>query len=228
MIICVLQMTNIKAKRLGLYGGSFNPIHMGHLRAAEETREALGLEKIIFIPSNISPHKDASELIDARHRMRMTELAVQSNPYFECSDVELRREGPSYTIDTLRYYNSLFPDGGIYFLVGNELFSEIDTWRDWEALFELANFVVLTRPGYSNKNNYELPIAVRNLFRYDKAVDSEQVYKHPANNELIVSYISGIEVSSTQIRNLVERGKSIKYLVDEKVEQYIIKCNIYS
>ena len=132
--------------RLGLFGGTFNPIHLGHLRAAIEVQEAFGLEKILLIPSARPPHKQADQVASAGDRLEMVRLAVQGEPLLEASDVELARPGPSYTIETLRYFQDRFgPESQVFFVVGQDAFSEIATWKSYQALFSIAHFVVMAR-----------------------------------------------------------------------------------
>jgi nicotinate-nucleotide adenylyltransferase len=218
-------------KRIGLFGGTFNPIHLGHLRAAEEVYESLKLDKVIFIPSHISPHKISWHVPPAEKRLRMVELATMGNPHFGFSDVELRRAGPSFTIDTLRYFTSMHPDWEFHFLLGSDLFQEIETWREWASLFETANFVVLLRPGYTKEGLYRIPSGIKSLFRRRRDEEGSgnvvAVYEHSSTKLLRILRITGIELSSTRIRDLVSAGRSIKYLVTSEVEEYIIGNKLY-
>ena len=138
--------------RVGLFGGTFNPVHWGHLRAAEEIRERFNLERVIFIPTNISPHKASRELIAAHHRLHMLEQAVKSNPYFLASDLELQRCGESYSVETISYFRQNAQDALTpFFIVGVDAFLEINTWKNFRELFSLCNFIVMTRPRYETK-----------------------------------------------------------------------------
>jgi nicotinate-nucleotide adenylyltransferase len=220
-------MTKKYGKRIGLLGGTFNPVHLGHLRAAEEIREILTLDKIYFIPAFIPPHKDSSDLASPDDRLKMLELATGGNPFFEISDIELKRKGPSYTIDTLTYFSSTFPDIESYFILGTDLFSEIETWKNYKKLFELSNFAVITRPGFTEDLSLIFPLALKDDFRYYKKEESMTLYLHKSSKILAFVEIAGIEVSSTQIRDLLNKGKSIKYLVPEEVEAYILSKNLY-
>jgi len=220
-------MEAARKRKVGLFGGTFNPPHIGHLRAAEEVREALDLEGVIFIPSRLSPHKSPTEVPRPQDRLKMVELATGDNPHFSVSDVELKREGPSYTVDTLRGYVSKCPEDDFYFILGSDLFQEIDAWKDWEELFELAHFVVLARPGYSEKNLFELPLALKRNFRYDKSRRGGEIYKGNSSKTLTILRITGIELSSTRVRELRKRGLSIKYLVTDGVHQFIDTNKLY-
>jgi nicotinate-nucleotide adenylyltransferase len=214
-------------KRVGLLGGTFNPVHLGHLRAAEEIREVLTLDKVYFIPSSIPPHKDSEGIISPNDRLKMLELSIQGNPFFEISDVELKRGGASYTIDTLKHFSSTFPEFEFYFIVGNELFFEIDTWKDFKQLFELSNFTVITRPGFSEDFSSLIPLAVKDDFRYYKKEKDVTIYLHKSSKALAIVQIEGIPVSSTQIRDILRDNKSIKYLVPAPVESYILSKKLY-
>ena len=213
--------------KIGLFGGTFNPIHIGHLRAAEELREILQLEKIYFIPASVPPLKDLKNIASPSHRLRMVEIAIEENPFFQSSDVELKREGPSYTIDTLRFFSSKFPEFELCFILGSELFSEIDSWKEYNKLFELTHFAVITRPGFSKNLLPSLPLALKDDFIYHSDEHNLIVYLHKTSKTLALVQIGGIQVSSTQIRDLIYKNKSIKYLVPKEVERYIFDHNLY-
>jgi nicotinate-nucleotide adenylyltransferase len=212
--------------KIGLLGGTFNPIHLGHLRAAEEIREILALEKIYFIPSAMPPHKDSSDVTSPTDRLKMVELATQGNPFFEICDIELKRGGSSYTVDTLEYLSSKLPEFEIYFILGADLFSEIHTWREHKRLFELSNFAVITRPGFPQITS--IPLALKDDFRYYKSEENVISYLHKGSKILALVQIEGIHVSSTQIRNLMNKNKTIKYLVPKEVEAYILENKLYT
>ena len=135
-----------KKRKIGLFGGTFNPIHLGHLRGAEEVRECCGLDEIIFIPAATPPHKEAGEVIEATHRLEMLRLATRTNPHFSVSTVELERRGTSYSIDTIRFFLEK-DQGALSFILGRDAFVEIETWREYPTLFSLCSFIVMARPG---------------------------------------------------------------------------------
>lgn len=192
-------------KRLGVLGGTFDPIHLGHLVLAEQVREKLQLEKVIFIPSASPPHKTEQKLSPAEDRFEMTKLALDGNPHFSVSDIELKREGPSYTVETLRELKKLYKNSEIYFLTGSDVLEEIKDWKDPEEIYELAKIVIGVRPGFD---------------KFDP--------KNHFVQKSIIFNITGIDISSTQIREKVRKGESIKYLVPSKVEEYIKKKNLYT
>ena len=215
--------------KIGLIGGSFNPVHLGHLRGAEEAKEILGLNQVIFIPALVSPHKGSyGSIADGFSRLKMISLAIENNPVFEVSDMELKREAPSYTVDTLRYFALSGSENDYYFIMGTELFTRIDTWKDYKKLFHYTNFIILNRPGYYKVDLSNLfPSAIKDEFNYcDKNIGFD-VFEHSSTNRLIFINIDGIKISSTRIRELVRNNKSIKYLVPQKVEDYIINNGLY-
>jgi nicotinate-nucleotide adenylyltransferase len=192
-------------KKLGILGGTFDPIHMGHLVLAEQVWEKLQLERVIFIPCASPPHKTEHKLSSAIHRFEMTKLALEGNSHFSVSDIELKKEGLSYTVETLRRLKELREDAEIYFLTGSDVLDEITTWKDPEEIYRLATIVIGVRPGFGQ-------------------FDPED---HFAKKSVIVR-ITGVDVSSTQIREKVAKGESIRYLVPSKVEEYIKKENLYA
>ena len=217
------------ASRLIFFGGTFDPIHFGHLRAAEELREMLGLEKIYFVPTSVPPHKTIPpDAASPHHRLRMLELAVNGNIFFNISDIEIKRGGKSYTIDTLRYFSDTFPLFDLYFIAGSDLFSEIDSWKDYKKIFRESNFAVIERPGFGFELPGPLPLEIKDDFRYYKRYNNLTLYINKNSKTLSLVKIDGLEISSTKIRELVKKFKSIKYLVPSDVEAYILEHGIYN
>ena len=214
--------------KIGFMGGSFDPVHAGHLRAAEEISEKLELDEVVFIPALISPHKNSDTMTDSSHRLNMLNLSIKTNPHFKISDMELRREPPSYTVDTLRSLNESNPEDRRYFIMGSELFAEIDMWKDFAELFNYSSFVVLRRPGYDVPDSASLiPLALKNDFRYSYSDKGMDVFAHTSSNELFFVDIAGVRVSSTEVRELASRGNSLRYLVVPEVEEYIAENGLY-
>ena len=213
--------------KTGILGGTFNPVHLGHLRAAHEVAETLGLDRVLFVPALIPPHKDPAQSASAEHRLEMVRLAVRDNPLFEVSDVELRRGGPSYTIDTLDELASAMPCEELYFIVGSELFRTIDSWHCWERLFHVSHFVVVHRPGYHFDPLKRCPLALQRRIGYDKKEGGVEYYTHESSKRVISVPIVGLNLSSTRIRELRSEGRSIRYLVPEAVERYIVDHSLY-
>ncbi len=195
--------------RIGLMGGTFDPVHYGHLFAAEEARERCGLETVYFIPCNLPPHKEVSDLTPAEDRFNMVHLATASNPSFCASRVELERGGRSYTIDTVREFRAgLGEQSEIYFITGADAIREIMTWRDNEELASLCRFVAVTRPGYE-LNDLKARLSL-NLVQ-----------------SIEIVHVRGLEISSTDIRRRVAEGRSIRYLTPPEVALYIANQGLY-
>jgi len=210
---------------MGLFGGTFNPIHLGHLRGAEEIREAFGFQGVIFIPAAIPPHKATEGVIQARYRLEMVKRAVSTNPSFSVSSVELDRSGKSYSIDTLRYFRDQEKDTVWFFIMGRDAFMEIETWKEFQHLFSLANFIVMTRPGFGKTPlETQLPKSLGSAFRYDQKV---KAWTHPSGHFLRFREITFLDISSTKVRELIARGESVKYLLPGEVEFYIKEQGLY-
>lgn len=212
--------------RLGIMGGTFNPIHLGHLRCAEEIGEQFNLKKIIFIPSAHPPHKKPSEIIPAAQRLQLTELAISENPRFFVSDIEIRRRGKSYSITTVNYFRRKYGAGlNLFFIMGMDAFQEITTWKDYEKLLAHCNFIVTTRPRFKKKPLGEiLPPRIAKLFSYDR---KNRCYVHRLNSLVYFREITLLNISSTLIRDNIRENRSIKYLLPERVEEYILKRRLY-
>ena len=212
--------------RLGLFGGTFNPIHLGHLRAAIEVREAFNLDKLLLIPSANPPHKTAGQVADAEDRLEMVRLAVGGEPCLEASDVELARPGPSYTIQTLRYFQEQFgSETDIHFIVGQDAFSEITTWKSYQALFVTAHFIVMTRPR-PKLHSFEdfIHTRISAEYQYDP---TSNLYSHPRWCTIFCLNITHLDISATKIREWVRRGRSIRFLVPDVVQGFIDKKRLY-
>lgn len=202
----------LRKSALGIIGGTFNPIHNGHLLAAEHARCELGLEKVIFVPAARPPHKEGLDILDGENRLKMVALAIEGNPGFAVSDLELTRPGPSYTVDTLKHYQTRYPGKSIYFIMGADSLLLFNTWKEANDLAEKGRFVVVTRPGY----------------RFDW--EKEPLASLPGSLRLCSVFleIPGIDVSSSEIRNRVKNGRSIRYMLPEKVESYIREMGLYT
>ncbi|MCU0586833.1 MAG: nicotinate-nucleotide adenylyltransferase [Syntrophobacteraceae bacterium] len=217
------------ASRVGILGGTFDPVHYGHLRAAEEVLEALCLDRILFIPAASPPHKPRTAIQDFQHRWEMLRLAVGDHPRFELSDVESRIAGKSYTVVTLRTLRELLGGEGevhLYLLVGMDSFQELSTWWRYRELFQLASLVVLRRPGHSEELIGEL-LAVHVSPLYAWRGDA-CLFAHPRLLPVHVVSNTVLGISSTQIRWLAAQGKSIRYLAPREVLRYIAREKLYS
>ncbi len=216
--------------KLGILGGTFNPIHYGHLAAAEEVRERLKLDKILFMPSYLPPHKQEEDIPLADQRYEMVRLATSGNPNFDTSNIELKRRGKSYTIDTIETLQSVYPNADLNFITGIDTFLEIQTWKEWERLFTLCSFVVLSRPGYRFTDLKKIAFMKQSEQELDKL--DRGALKHAMVRvgalTLFLEMIELYDISSTDIRRRVREGRSIKYHLPEAVEIYIIKNRLYA
>ena len=190
--------------RLGVFGGTFDPIHLGHLRAAENALECLALDRVAFVPAAIPPHRaePSSSVLD---RYAMTALATAGHPRFAVSDVELRREGPSYTVDTVAALRGQDPDHEVYVIVGSDTYPEMSTWKEHERLFSLCTVAVVSRPG-------ERPAAGAERDRASGVAWVEG---------------PGLAISASGIRERVRQRRSVRYLVPDAVADYIAKRALY-
>lgn len=198
-------------KRVGILGGTFDPIHVGHLMTAEAVRDEYHLDKVIFIPAAVPPHKQNQDVTEAMHRYVMTVLATCSNHNFEVSDIEMNRPGPSYTIDTIRELLERFgEDTEFYFITGADAIQEIHTWDRIEELLEMCHFIGASRQGC-------LP-DVNQIKASFGELGKRKIHRLETPE---------LEISSTDIRNRIKKGYSIKYIVPTAVEQYIYKQGLY-
>jgi nicotinate-nucleotide adenylyltransferase len=202
-------------KKLGVLGGSFNPVHLGHLVLAETAREALGLERVIFIPAKLPPHKRAAALAAGADRLAMVRLAVAGNPALAVSDMELRRPGVSYSVDTVRALREkVGPEAEIYFLIGMDTVAELAEWREIAGLARLCKFVPLSRPGHAGSNAADLERAIGRL-------EARAILKRAVAMPVI-------GISSSDVRRRVAEGRTIRYLVPDAVAAYIRRKRLYA
>lgn len=195
---------------LGVLGGTFDPIHVGHLAVAEEAREALGRARVLFVPAGQPPHKVPGSVSRVGDRVAMVQLAIADNPAFELSMIEVQREGPSYTVDTLEALARTNPGAQLHLILSAETFAELPTWHEPERLFEVARMAVVPREGYP-------------------APDPAWLARAFPGREDRVEYLGGprLELSSTALRARVAAGRSIRYLVPAAVEAYIADHDLY-
>lgn len=212
--------------RLGLFGGTFNPIHIGHLRAAVEVWESFGLDKVILIPSAHPPHKHIDALASPEDRLEMVRLAIDGTPFFEVSDVELERSGPSYTIETLRHFQKEYgAQSAIHFIVGIDAFSEITTWKSFKGLFATAHFVVMARPGARLKDLEGFILEhISKEYRHDSSTNA---FRHPSWCSIFCLDITHLDISATATRKRISEGRSIRFLVPYGVEHFIERKGLY-
>lgn len=210
----------------GLFGGTFNPVHFGHLRAAEELMTLLDLDGVVFIPAASPPHKMERGMVSFEHRLQMLQGAIAGNDSFSFSDVESRRPGKSYSIDTVQYFlDSRDPDLELYFITGQDAFDAITTWREWDKLLSLCHFAVITRPGYENKGLLQiLPPDMAARYVYDEQND---IFKNPQGRSVFFRRTTFLDISSSHIREKIQQGQSVRYLIPDKVIRYIEANQLY-
>ncbi|QQE47087.1 Nicotinate-nucleotide adenylyltransferase [Peptoniphilus harei] len=197
-------------KKYGIFGGSFNPIHYGHLMICEYIKEEMGLDKVIFIPTGNPPHKDLG--VSAEDRYEMVRLAISPNPDFEISDIETTRANLSYTVDTIRELKKIYKEEKLYFLIGLDSLFQLKTWKKIDDLSQEIEFVVALRPGYIDKEEINNEID----FLRDNFGTRINLIKTPL-----------YEISSTDLRDRIHEGKSLRYLIPKKVLDYIEESGFY-
>lgn len=190
----------MKKKKIGLLGGTFDPVHLGHLVLAEEVMEELKLDKVIFVPTYKPPHKKHSPSASAKDRVRMIELAIAGNSRFGISDIEITTKRKCFTVDTLRKFKKIHKNDKLFFITGSDSLFALPAWKEIEEIYKTANFVVGRRPGYPLES---------------------------VPHKVLVVKISPIDISSSQIRKWIKRGKSVRYLVPEAVIRYIDRRGLY-
>jgi nicotinate-nucleotide adenylyltransferase len=186
--------------KIGILGGTFNPIHIGHLILAEEAREKLGLQRVIFVPAYLPPHKDNSDIAPAKDRLKMVKLAIAGNRYFSASDTEIKRDGRSYTIETIKEFKKDYLKDDLYFIIGSDLLKYLAEWKDLNEIIKMVRFIAATRPGYPLD---KIPSYISTLA------------------------IRAVDVSGFEIRYCIKENKSFRYLVPDSVHKYIIRNKLY-
>jgi len=212
-------------ERIGLFGGTFNPIHYGHLFIVNCTKECLGLDKIIFIPSNIPPHKNIKEN-SIHHRANMVDIAIKDDSKFSMSKIEMFRDGKSYTIDTLEYFSNKFSDCEIFFIMGSDVFNELIMWKRYKDILQNYKLIVVSR-------------GISEYFGWNTSQDKSVVCIYPPNlkeinrDKCFNAYIIAIclptmiNISSTMIRKFIKENISVRYLLPDSVIDYINQHNLY-
>ena len=207
--------------RIGILGGTFNPIHIGHIRGAISTYETFLLDKMIFLPTGIPPHKK-DDVANAEYRYEMIRLTIEELEFCEVSRYEIDLNRVNYTIDSVRHFRKLYPNNELFFIVGTDAFYYLSTWKDYKELIELITFIVVRRPEYETSiilNKY------KNVVHFKEV---ERKGKYRAEPRRVYIYTPpAFDVSSSMIRNKIKRGECIKYLVPEKVEKFIFEKGLY-
>lgn len=206
-----LGCSMLTLRRIGIFGGTFNPIHNGHLLIAEAAREEYGLERVVFVPASHPPHKDRRHIAPNRLRCDMVRLAIDDNPFFFVSDVELLREGPSYTVDTMRYFHERYRENTeFYFIMGTDTLLDLPTWKYADELMELTHFLSALRPRYHT----DLSALTK---RFGESARGKIHFLHTPE----------MEISATDLRHRLVTGQSTRYLLPSAVQEYIQANGIY-
>ncbi len=212
--------------RIALFGGTFDPFHNGHLRIAIEVKEAFGLPEVVLLPAHNPPHKPGRPVSDAIHRLAMTRAAVEGLPGFVVSDAEIRREGPSYTLLTVREFQAAHPGADILFVMGADSFAEIGGWYRFDELLGACDFVVLPRPGTGEKAMLPAGVAVElelpHCYSWAGAA-----YRLPGGKRAFCPAVPALEIASSAIREKIRSGRSIRGLVPAAVREYIADNRLY-
>lgn len=199
-------------KKIGLMGGTFDPIHYGHLVLAEQVRTRFNLDMIYFIPVGIPPHKQQKKISSSKNRYFMTLLGTITNPYFEVSKIEIEDDNTSYTVNTIKKFKKIIDNNSeLYFITGADAIYELETWRNVKELLGLCNFIAASRPGIDKS----------------KLKEKIKILNEKYNGRIIETSVPALAISSTDIRERIKKRESIKYIVPESVEHYIYKNNLY-
>ncbi len=209
--------------RVGVLGGTFDPVHLGHLRAAEEFAALAGLDRVLLVPCAIPPHRDQPPVASPGDRLEMIGLAVRGNPRLAACDHEVRRGGTSFTVDTLRELARARPGGSLALAMGSDAFREFGLWRDPEGIAALADLWVLARPGSPVPDLLSpLPPSLRKAYRREG-----EVLRHPAGTVLRSAAVTALDISSSGIRASAAAGRTIRYLVPDPVRSFIEERGLY-
>ncbi len=219
-----------KSNKIGIYGGTFNPIHYGHLRTAEEVFEMLSLDRVLFIPSGVTPF-DKPDPVKPEHRYKMVKAAIKGNPRFRISNIELKTGGKSFTVDTIMKLKEKYKERELFFILGIDAFLDLPSWKQPDRLMRHSNMVVLSRPGYSfcdlALSPYLEGVSKRTLKELDKGTRTEFTFKTSTKQKCHLCNVTGLNISASGIRKSIMSGGNINYLLPESVKSYIISNKLY-
>ncbi|MCE5313033.1 MAG: nicotinate-nucleotide adenylyltransferase [Nitrospiraceae bacterium] len=210
--------------RLGILGGTFNPVHYGHMRLAQEVMEKAVLDAVLFVPSGQPPLKE-NDLASPNHRMQMVRLAISSNPGFMLSDVELYGEGKSYTVSTISALKQLYPADELFFIIGSDAFIDMPNWKEPYAIISSVNLIVAQRP-CTSAEFINASLFVESLMHDPLQPDVSQL-RLKGGRQAMLAVITQLDISSSDIRDRIKKGLSIKYLLPPEVEEYIRLNKLY-
>jgi nicotinate-nucleotide adenylyltransferase len=220
-------MHKIRNMNIGLFGGTFDPIHCGHVKAAENVQKIFSFDRIMFIPSYIPPHKESADVASAEHRLRMVELALSTFHRFFPSSIEIEARGTSYSIMTLNRIKEMFPQTEIFFLLGIDAFLEIETWKDYEGVLDQCSFVVMSRPGFRLNEAKEILAKKYNQRMVEISRPIEKENEEFFFHRIYLLFINTLDISSSEVREKVGKSQSINGLVPKNVENYIKEQRLY-
>ncbi len=216
--------------KIGIYGGTFNPVHYGHLRTAQEVFDTLQLDKILFIPAGKTPF-NKPDLAGAHHRHEMVKRAIKGNRGFEVSDIEISRRGRSYTVDTIKKLNGLHRGCQLFFILGIDAFLDLPGWKDPDTLLDLAHVVVISRPGNTfadlSTSSYLQRVQKKTLRELDKGIIPMVSFDISGKQEGYFCNVTALDISASLIRRLLAAGGKVKYLLPDSVNSYIISNKLY-
>ncbi len=197
---------------LGILGGTFDPVHYGHLRPALDVMQQLGLDQVRFIPNRIPPHRQAP-LLDDRQRAELVQLAIADTPGFLLDSRELERDGPSYMVDTLADLRQQFPNDTLCLIMGMDAYLGFQQWHRWEAILELCHLIVTTRPGFDRVDaSASLPLA-------NRLSQNPDVLRQTSSGQILLQCVTQLDISASQIRQYLEAGQSIQFLLPEVLRE---------
>ncbi|MDH5229237.1 MAG: nicotinate-nucleotide adenylyltransferase [Gammaproteobacteria bacterium] len=206
---------------LGVFGGTFNPIHNGHLRIALDVYQDLGLDKVLFVPCARPPHREQPE-VSAPQRLKLLRRAIESVEGFECDARELNRSGPSYTVDTLRELRHYYAKTSLNLIVGSDSFQNLDTWHQWEQIPELANIIVASRPGWGSDEASDMG---RRL--HARIIQDPRLLRQEAQGQIMVWPVTQLGIEASKIRQQIKQHKSVRFLLPQSVLQIIESEKLY-
>lgn len=217
----------MQKEQIGLFGGTFNPIHLGHLKAASIVRDRFKLDKVFFIPSYIPPHKKGSEVASPEHRLAMVQMALDEIPQFIPSSIEIDAGGESYSVITLGKIKKTYPHAQVFFILGIDAFLEIETWKEYQEVLKYCFFVIISRPGYSLPTAQEV---LKGQFQEQMihiSVDMDISEDLLSRYKFFLFPLAALDISSTEIRRRVKAGESVAGMVSPQVEKYIKENKLY-
>ncbi|RJQ48930.1 MAG: nicotinate-nucleotide adenylyltransferase [Nitrospiraceae bacterium] len=216
--------------KLGIFGGTFNPVHYGHLRAAEEVCGKLSLDKVLFIPAGKTPF-EKPETVSAVHRFNMVKTAIKGNTRFQISDIEVKARGKSFTVDTMKKLGKLYPGSELFFILGIDAFLDLPHWKQPDTLLNLSHCVVTSRPGYTFTDLMPSPylrhVSRAVLRKMDAGSMDLFCFDISESQKCFLCRVTSLNISASYIRNLIISGENIKYLLPDSVESYIISHKLY-